>query len=164
MVSEATIFFISGPAYVVLILVVMEDGLREGWQALQKVPTLSVLILVVMEDGLRDSAEQGLSSTVTKGLNPCCYGRWSQSQAKHGKTSRLRTCLNPCCYGRWSQSMDYHTININVEVLILVVMEDGLRVEFNDSFPAIISLNPCCYGRWSQSETENGVSYRVELS
>ena len=37
--------------------------------------------------------------------------------------------LNPCCYGRWSQS--YETIDnyatCIICVLILVVMEDGLR-------------------------------------
>ena len=36
--------------------------------------------------------------------------------------------LNPCCYGRWSQRKNNVPGNsIFPEVLILVVMEDGLR-------------------------------------
>ena len=36
--------------------------------------------------------------------------------------------LNPCCYGRWSQSHVIIPLDIRTEwVLILVVMEDGLR-------------------------------------
>ena len=38
-----------------------------------------VLILVVMEDGLRDTKLQFVVVLLTLGLNPCCYGRWSQS-------------------------------------------------------------------------------------
>ena len=37
-----------------------------------------VLILVVMEDGLRLAM---LESTASTGLNPCCNGRWSQTKA-----------------------------------------------------------------------------------
>ena len=38
------------------------------------------------------------------------------------------TRLNPCCYGRWSQRMVMMTSTEQmVQVLILVVMEDGLR-------------------------------------
>ena len=39
-----------------------------------------------------------------------------------------RGCLNPCCYGRWSQSALAKDLETNgAPVLILVVMEDGLR-------------------------------------
>ena len=59
-------------------------------------------------------------------LNPCCYGRWSQScvYSENGSFE----CLNPCCYGRWSQSVvNIAAMNEINAVLILVVMEDGLR-------------------------------------
>ena len=38
-----------------------------------------VLILVVMEDGLREEKKIPFSPFL-RGLNPCCYGRWSQSR------------------------------------------------------------------------------------
>ena len=38
---------------------------------------MTVLILVVMEDGLRD-AKDLTPIEPQVGLNPCCYGRWSQ--------------------------------------------------------------------------------------
>ena len=55
----------------------MEDGLRDIMRkTLDEI--LNVLILVVMEDGLRDAL---IKWVLYKGsrLNPCCYGRWSQS-------------------------------------------------------------------------------------
>ena len=65
---------------------------------------------------------------LVKSLNPCCYGRWSQSPLKASQSSRTKT------------------------VLILVVMEDGLRdEEYVEGEANYICLNPCCYGRWSQS-------------
>ena len=37
------------------------------------------------------------------------------------------TCLNPCCSGRWSRTMVKADLGTAlVEVLILVVVEDGL--------------------------------------
>ena len=38
-----------------------------------------------------------------------------------------------------------------VEVLILVVMEDGLVLEAECDKTEKISLNPCCNGRWSRT-------------
>ena len=41
---------------------------------------------------------------------------------------RDRRSLNPCCCGRWSQSLISRTLSKNLPtVLILVVVEDGLR-------------------------------------
>ena len=40
---------------------------------------VNVLILVVVEDGLR-AKWQFVSSHTARSLNPCCGGRWSQSQ------------------------------------------------------------------------------------
>ena len=34
--------------------------------------------------------------------------------------------LNPCCNGRWSRTLKQDVNEVIVEVLILVVMEDGL--------------------------------------
>ena len=151
----------------------MEDGLRDvKIVIIQK--TDKVLILVVMEDGLR-----GLSGSTNNksnnSLNPCCYGRWSQRieeldldndpdyyvlilvvmedglRVKHyGIFGQTPHRLNPCCYGRWSQSPVVELSELEETVLILVVMEDGLRAPMCS---AIVprSLNPCCYGRWSQS-------------
>ena len=40
----------------------------------------------------------------------------------------MKRCLNPCCYGRWSQRGAEMSYQEEIDaVLILVVMEDGLR-------------------------------------
>ncbi len=78
-----------------------------------------------MEDGLRQaklSERKQLSS-----LNPCCNGRWSQTDTIMNKYKR--TGLNPCCNGRWSQTS---------YIFIYTTLLYG--------------LNPCCNGRWSQTE------------
>ena len=63
---------------------------------------------------------------------------------------RLR-CLNPCCNGRWSLTeKEQPRCSNQLQVLILVVMEDGLwrkSVSYNSRNQW--SLNPCCNGRWS---------------
>ena len=60
--------------------------------------------------------------------------------------------LNPCSNGRYSQrvSLFYHLNNFT-SVLILVFMEDTLRVN-TPRFENLASyrLNPCFYGRYSQ--------------
>ena len=56
----------------------MEDGLRDGETHTHEFAGFNtVLILVVMEDGLRGTV-QGTNARITYCLNPCCYGRWSQ--------------------------------------------------------------------------------------
>ena len=45
------------------------------------------------------------------------------------------------------------------EVLILVVMEDGLRQHLNETDNGRLSLNPCCNGRWSPT---NGIQDLLE--
>ena len=75
----------------------------ESYQCLRRKAT-RVLILVVVEDGLRDEALDDVKYAANKGLNPCSCGRWSQ-RLKTTTASRLfRYCLNPCCCGGWSQS------------------------------------------------------------
>ena len=60
----------------VLILVVVEDGLRDKIDELVEV-LKHVLILVVVEDGLRVLSLLLLIIGFFC-LNPCCCGRWSQ--------------------------------------------------------------------------------------
>ncbi len=78
----------------------MEDGLRPMCSTIGKY-IHPVLILVVMEDGLR---------LIMKTSN---------------KTNKVS--LNPCCNGRWSQTNIEEEVLNGAKVLILVVMEDGLR-------------------------------------
>ena len=110
---------------VVLILVLVEDGLR----ALSKRngEPHHVLILVLVEDGLREMLKDVVEIRVRYCLNPCSCGRWSQRFASIAISAQTN-CLNPCSCGRWSQSR----ISINdktskIVVLILVLVEDGLR-------------------------------------
>ena len=42
--------------------------------------------------------------------------------------------LNPCCCGRWSQRVIKTAIDIMDTVLILVVVEDGLRDAESDFY------------------------------
>ena len=61
--------------------------------------------------------------------------------------------LNPCCNGRWSRTRKFALRKEDdFDVLILVVMEDGLvpsqHVRYHRE---TLSLNPCCNGRWSRT-------------
>ena len=63
-----------------------------------------------------------------KGLNPCFNGRYSQSMDKSIKLE-FSERLNPCFNGRYSQSyFDHFDLDELSDVLILVLMEDTLRV------------------------------------
>ena len=87
----------------VLILVVVEDGLREDLKISQR-GLMKVLILVVVEDGLREGQNLVAYKNLYKSLNPCCGGRWSQSViGNRVYYTNNGGCLNPCCGGRWSQ-------------------------------------------------------------
>ena len=66
-----------------------------------------VLILVVVEDGLRDLDKAVEMMWFHHSLNPCCCGRWSQSLERITERYSLRVGLNPCCCGRWSQSFSF---------------------------------------------------------
>ena len=144
----------------------MEDGLRRSECTY---PVYSVvLILVVMEDGLRLKKQM---EERERSLNPCCNGRWSPT-IYHHFVMMLPRRLNPCCNGRWSPTKLFSTKEKLIEVLILVVMEDGLRqktiMETRRDYVLILvvmedglrltclssralqmRLNPCCNGRWS---------------
>ena len=106
----------------------------------------TVLILVVMEYGLRQTVgisgdKQSLNPCcngiwsqtspmnhwkANLGLNPCCNGIWSQTQRSF-HIVLIILCLNPCCNGIWSQTWGVEPWRVKSIVLILVVMEYGLR-------------------------------------
>ena len=83
-------------------------------------------------------------------LNPCFNGRYSQSMA-NSVNKKASVSLNPCFNGRYSQRNSVNKKASVNEVLILVLMEDTLRVA--DNWWRSVSLrclNPCFNGRYSQ--------------
>ena len=87
----------------VLILVVVEDGLVLSSPRMP--PNRgNVLILIVVEDGLAHYNYERYKEH-SRGLNPCCNGQWS-------RTNHCNTC------------------GIPRQVLILVVVDDGLVQAF----------------------------------
>ena len=61
--------------------------------------------------------------------------------------------LNPCCNGRGSKTQRrriYAKLK-QIDVLILVVMEEGLRPGDTFMVPEEYGLNPCCNGRGSKT-------------
>ena len=102
----------------------MEDTLRvENQVARNNYKT--VLILVLMEDTLRVYLKV-VSMWVLR-LNPCFNGRYSQSREVHSYNYSRRG-LNPCFNGRYSQRNKKKFGSKIQKVLILVLMEDTLRV------------------------------------
>ena len=81
MVCDNRAFIIDGKQYLVLILVVVEDGLRL-LQAIAVGEYAVVLILVVVEDGLRQPRHCQNDYRFSPRLNPCCSGRWSATYPK----------------------------------------------------------------------------------
>ena len=80
-----------------------------------------------MEDTLRDKPVRGYVSQ--DGLNPCFNGRYSQRLSEIQRTTICSSpCLNPCFNGRYSQSRIVCFNSSKKDVLILVLMEDTLRV------------------------------------
>ena len=66
----------------VLILVLVEDGLRECISKMDMSLGSWVLILVLVEDGLRVVMRAGGKKFMPLCLNPCSCGGWSQSHSK----------------------------------------------------------------------------------
>ena len=60
-------------------------------------------------------------------LNPCFNGRWSARKAEDERRGAPRPSLNPCFNGRWSARTNKLGECHSPVVLILVLMEDGLR-------------------------------------
>ena len=88
--------------------------------------SIVVLILVLMEDTLREFSVTGYICK-DAGLNPCFNGRYSQ-RYYYDSYSCCSYCLNPCFNGRYSQSTGKINSQVLMSVLILVLMEDTLRV------------------------------------
>ena len=65
----------------------MEDGLRVCEKKTIIIDCVIVLILVVMEDGLRVCSVL-LDLLHKLSLNPCCYGRWSQRTSSSSLTEQ----------------------------------------------------------------------------
>ena len=78
-----------------------------------------------MEDTLRDGFY--IEKYIYKSLNPCFNGRYSQRVINKVSAKDI-ICLNPCFNGRYSQSVASKENRNGVKVLILVLMEDTLRV------------------------------------
>ena len=79
-----------------------------------------------MDVGLRLRDEK-LFGGGTPGLNPCCNGCWSPTEYKNVGASVFNS-LNPCCNGCWSPTpTKAKDGNLPERVLILVVMDVGLR-------------------------------------
>ena len=62
-----------------------------------------------------------------RGLNPCFNGRYYQRLLPLSLTE-CRPCLNPCFNGRYYQRAMSTDDGVSIRVLILVLMEDSLRV------------------------------------
>ena len=66
--------------------------------------------------------------TSLQSLNPCFNGRWSARILSYRGLELNEKSLNPCFNGRWSASfVTLLHISKDGNVLILVLMEDGLR-------------------------------------
>ena len=65
--------------------------------------SLRVLILVLVEDGLREKVFDD-ETEMKKSLNPCSCGGWSQ-RGTIRTPCQNKTSLNPCSCGGWSQSL-----------------------------------------------------------
>ena len=132
----------------VLILVVMEDGLWLPQKRLQNWKSLNPCC----NGRWSLTPLQPSWASAPSCLNPCCNGRWSLT-TRNNIIAFWKQCLNPCCNGRWSltyyENKDWR---FSDNVLILVVMEDGLWLTPKWWARTRKGLNPCCNGRWSLTE------------
>ena len=110
-----------------------------------------VLILVVMEDTLREYID--LVSVNPVCLNPCCNGRYSQRNYIISENTLLSVLILVVMEDTLRE-LSESTFRKVLIVLILVVMEDTLRELVKNGAKAVKSLNPCCNGRYSQRNQE----------
>ena len=111
----------------VLILVLVEDGLGGYDEEDGLRNTIYVLILVLVEDGLGAHQKTAITSRYLQSLNPCFSGGWSRRSFKKFFLIHIRKSLNPCFSGGWSRSVKNKENTVyNLQVLILVLVEDGL--------------------------------------
>ena len=74
--------------------------------------------------------------------------------SKIQKTNKVES-LNPCFNGRYSQRDNASDFADYLRVLILVLMEDTLRVVSGIKNKTVLkSLNPCFNGRYSQRKVK----------
>ena len=86
-------------------------------------------------------------------LNPYCSGRWSRTSGSVGGDNGW-WCLNPYCSGRWSRTPLNVPLYLLIQVLILIVVEDGLVLILLCMWGHCrLRLNPYCSGRWSRTAT-----------
>ena len=85
-----------------------------------------VLILVVVEDGLRGITSSFLMYNNIS-LNPCCCGRWSQRAYRLASCRGCSAVLILVVVEDGLRACKVGTLQVVPNVLILVVVEDGLR-------------------------------------
>ena len=71
-----------------------------------------VLILVLMEEGLRPLFIKVREVVSITCLNPCFNGIWSLTPFLLNPISQTQFCLNPCFNGRWSLTLIFHNLLI----------------------------------------------------
>ena len=85
----------------------------------------TVLILVVVEDGLVQHSKHS-TERMSLSINPNCSGQWSRTFS-FAASANVGMSLNPCCSGRWSSTATVYARSVlDTEVLILIVVDDGL--------------------------------------
>ena len=132
--------------YDVLILVLMEYGL---WLSFLFIKAEKLGCLNPCSNGIWSLTERLMTIARIYSLNPCSNGIWSLTVFRPGK-HLVSVCLNPCSNGIWSLTGTCHRAGVPEAVLILVLMEYGLWLNFSWAFNELLkSLNPCSNGIWS---------------
>ena len=105
-----------------------------------------------MEDGLREGENMTTNILPILCLNPCSCGRWSQRPSAITLSQRHHIVLILVLVEDGLRAHPNMKVTSVLNVLILVLVEDGLR-DISSSFilNRVYSLNPCSCGRWSQS-------------
>ncbi len=110
-----------------------------------------VLILVLMEDALRED-NQTPEQSPEKGLNPCSNGRCSARFNNQYSLNDFKAVLILVLMEDALREIVQPLNNESLWVLILVLMEDALReVKRRSKDLSSRGLNPCSNGRCSAS-------------
>ena len=91
----------------------------------------------------------------SKGLNPCCNGRWSRTIVADFESKVVYGVLILVVMEDGLVQMGLTVFTTGMKVLILVVMEDGLVLSSMKTLLTLVTmcLNPCCNGRWSRTSS-----------
>ena len=113
---------------------------------------LEVLILVLMEYGLRERV-QPLTNNNNSCLNPCFNGIWSASWRPDSRQGRVQWSLNPCFNGIWSASWRPDSCQGRVQWSLNPCFNGIWSASFTMKTYGgpPMSLNPCFNGIWSAS-------------